>query len=471
MRLRASIVAALVFLTVGCIHYQPKPISPADTAAALAARSLRDPGLAEFLAANHEPLPAPGAPWGLRALTLAAFCFQPDLDVARAELAAAQAARVTAGERPNPAIAPSAGYDTTTPVHTISPWILGFNLDLPLTTAGKRRHRIAEATGFAEAARFHLASVAWGVRSRVRAALVEVHAALQSEGLLAKQEAILEENAKLLDRQLEAGEVSPFEVTQGHLALTAARLARQDAAARRQAARGQLAAALGVPVSALADVPLAFEEIVKTDADVPAEAARREALLNRADVLGALAQYDASQAALALEIARQYPDLQLGPGYEFDQGDNKWFLALALPLPIMSRNRGPIAEAEARREAAAATFTGVQAAAMVQIDQAVQAYEAARKALATATAIGADLALQTRAAQARFEAGEISRFELGSIRLEQVTVELARLDAQIKAEAAVGQLEDALQSPLGLPAGTWQNAPRPSDRRKPEEHP
>jgi cobalt-zinc-cadmium efflux system outer membrane protein len=445
MRALAFLALAAALLAAGCVHYQAKPISPAESATALASRSLQDPGLAEFLTSNHEPVPAPGTPWELRALTLVAFYFQPDLDVARAELATAQAAQVTAGARSNPAVGLSAGYDTTTSVDNISPWILGFNLDIPLVTAGKRGHLIAQANGLAEAARFNLASVAWGVRSRVRVAMVGLFAATQSETLLASQEAILEENSRLLDRQLEAGEVSPFEATQGHLALTTVRLARQDATAQRQAARGRLAAALGVPVAALADAPIAFDEVVNTEADVPAEAARREALLNRADVLGALAQYEASQAALALEVARQYPDLHLGPGYEFDQGLNKWFLGLSLPIPIMNQNRGPIAEAEARREAAAAHFTAVQAEAMGQIDSAVQAYTDARKELATAATIGADLARQARAGQAQLAAGEISRLQLGTIRLELVTAELARLDAEVRAQAALGQLEDAMQ--------------------------
>ncbi len=82
---------------------------------------------------------------------------------------------------------------------------------------------------------------------------------------------------------------------------------------------------------------------------------------------------------------------------------------------------------------------------MAEIDQAVQGYEAARKSLATATAIGADLGRQETAARARFEAGEISRLELGSIRLELVTAELARLDTEVRAEAALGRLEDAMQ--------------------------
>ena len=60
---------------------------------------------------------------------------------------------------------------------------------------------------------------------------------------------------------------------------------------------------------------------------------------------GALADYAASQSALQLEIAKQYPDLHLGPGYELDQTDNKWSLGISLDLPILNHNQGPVAEA------------------------------------------------------------------------------------------------------------------------------
>ncbi len=463
--------AGLAVVLASCIHYQPKPISPPDTLAAFEARTLDDPGLRQFLQENHETAPASGTAWGLRPLTLVAFYYNPDLDVARAELAAAEAGTVTAGARENPAAALSGGRNTTTPVDLISPWILGFNLDIPLTTAGKRGHRIAQAKNLAEAARFNLAAVAWQVRSLARASLVELYAATKAEELLSEQETIQQDNAALLERQLEVGAVSSVEVTQVHLALAAARIARRDATARKIAARAQLAGALGIPAAALEGAPLSFESVMGTAEEVPTPHARRQAVLNRADVLGALAEYAASQAALELEIAKQYPDIHLGPGYEFDQGDNKWFLALSLPLPIVNRNRGPIGEAEARRTAAAARFVAVQAHAVGQVDEAVAAYGAARETAATAEHMAGDLEKQERTARARFEAGEISRLELGGVRLERVSASLARLDALIKAQSALGQLEDAMQSPLGLPAGAWQHAPRLPETSKEEEHP
>ena len=462
---------SLAVVLAGCIHYQAKPISPPDSLATFEARTLDDPGLRQFLQANNSVLPSAAAPWDLQPLTLVAFYFNPDLDVARAELNAAEATTVTAGARENPAVALSAGYNTTTPLDLLSPWILGFNLDIPLTTAGKRGHRITQATSMAEAARFNLAAVAWQVRSRVRTSLVELHAATMADELLSEKETIQGESATLLERQLEAGAVSSVEVTQAHLALAAARIARRDATARTIAARARLAGALGIPAAALEGVPLSFDGITGVARELPTQEARRQAVLNRADLLGALAEYAASQAALQLEIAKQYPDIHLGPGYELDQSQDKWYLALSLPIPIMNSNRGPIGEAEARRTASAARFVAVQAHAVGQVDQAIAAYDSARDAAITAERMAGDLEKQERTARARFAAGEISRLELDGARLERVSASLGRLDATVKAQAALGQLEDAMQSPLGLPDGAWQHAPRPPQTSKEEEHP
>jgi cobalt-zinc-cadmium efflux system outer membrane protein len=428
-----------------CVHVQPRPVVPDQALQAFAARSLDEAGLREFFSANHTAVPAAGAAWGLEPLALAAFYFNPDLDMARAELATAEAARVTAGERPNPSLALSAGYNSTTSPSLVSPWILTFNLDIPLTTAGKRGHRIAAARSLAQAARYNLAAAAWQVRSRVRASLVELSSVTESETLLAEQEAIEQEIVTLLERQLEAGAVSSNEVTQAHLALAAMQLSRRDAGARVLAGRAQLADAVGITAQALGGVTLSFTDLERAEAEIPSQEARRQTVLNRADVLAALAEVAASQAALQLELARQYPDINLGPGYEFDQGDNKWIVAISLPLPIVSRNRGPIAEAEARRGAAAARFVAVQAHAVGQVDQAVASYEVAAQAAVAAERMGDDLRSSERIARARFEAGEISRLELDGALLERTTAALARLEARVRAEVALGQLEDAMQ--------------------------
>jgi len=100
-------------------------------------------------------------------LTLAAFYYQPDLDVARAKWEVAEAGVITAGGRPNPSVGFTPQYNVNA-AGGISPWILNFSLDIPLETAGKRGYRIARAEHISEAARLNIAGVAWQVRSRLR---------------------------------------------------------------------------------------------------------------------------------------------------------------------------------------------------------------------------------------------------------------------------------------------------------------
>jgi len=443
-------VAFAAVVLAACAHYEPRPVSAPDSLTALESRTLDSPELGRFLEANHEVAEWPPASWDLRTLTLAAFYYHPDLEVARRAWASARAGRITAGERPNPAGSFAPGYNSTTPVSEITPWILTLDLDFTIETAGKRGHRIAEARALSEAARLDIAAVAWQVRSRVRQALLDLYAAGRTEALLQSQVAIQESIVALLQRQLDAGAVSAFEPAQARLELDRVRLALHDVARQQAEARVRLATALGVAERALDGVQLDESAFEQPPPDLPSADARQRALVNRSDILRALAEYAASQAALQLEIARQYPDIHLGPGYQMDQTDSKWTIGFSSILPVFTRNRGPIAEAEARRAEVAARFTAVQANALGEIDLALAAYRSAvSKAAATDGMLG-DLQKQERSARAQHDAGEISRLQLDGIRLQLVGTQLARLDAHVAVEQALGQLEDAIQSPAGL---------------------
>ena len=140
---RAALLALVINGLAGCVHYQERPLAPEKTAAALAARSLNDNGLHRFLAQNlgRDFEVWPPAAWDFDLLALAAYYYQPSLDIARAEWSVATAGKVTAGERPNPSVSLSGTYDTTTP----PPWIPGVTFDIPIETAGKRGYRVAQA--------------------------------------------------------------------------------------------------------------------------------------------------------------------------------------------------------------------------------------------------------------------------------------------------------------------------------------
>jgi outer membrane protein TolC len=175
--------------------------------------------------------------------------------------------------------------------------------------------------------------------------------------------------------------------------------------------------------------------------------ARRESLRSRSDVLAALARYEATQAALRLEIARQYPDFHVGPGYQYDLGENKWSVALSLELPLFNHNEGPIAEAEARRREAAARFTATQAHVIAEIDGAAAAHAAAAGQLTQLLLVREELRKQAARLQTRLDAGDADRLELQNASIELAAGEAALLEAGAGAVLAAGQLQDALQVP------------------------
>ena len=455
----------------GCVHYQPHPLDPANQAGEFESRQLGDVGLRAVLEKHSSQLLTnwPPAHWNLEQLTLAAFYYHPSLDVARARWTVATAGKKTAAERPNPTLTVAPAYNTTTTIP--SPWIVTPSLDIPIETAGKRGYRIAQAQQLSEVARLNIASVAWQVRSALRRSLVNLDAARAMAALLREQQRIQTENLRLLELQHQAGAISAFELTQARVAADSTRLALHDAERQSAEARVQLAQAIGIPSAALDGVEFSFDSLHAMPAEVRPAAARRQALLNRADILGALAEYAASQSALQLEIAKQYPDIHLSPGYEYDQGDNKWSLGLSVTLPVLNRNQGAIAEAQARRTEAAARFNALQAAVLGAIDLAVAGYGAALQKQADAEAMLGNLQRQEQSARALLGAGEISKRELTGLQLQFSAAALARLDALTQARQATGQLEDALQSPLGLPDSVWQGAPRAPEPQEPKSHP
>ncbi len=412
------------------------------------ARSLASPELRQFLAENlGRDLPAwPPASWDFAALSWVAFHYNPSLGVARAQWDAARAGVAAAGARPNPTVSLVPGYNTNSPAGT-SPWLPAISFDIPITTAGKRGRQVDLAEFTAEAARQVVFASAWQVRSDLRHALIDLDASSRRAAAFGSQIDLQRHILSLLEERRAQGAADAGESSAARLALARAEGAQTDAAQQAVQARQRVAAALGVSVAALAGTTLgAPERSPLSAADLAL--ARRQSLQTRADVLAALARYEASQRALALEVARQYPDIHLGPGYQYDQGLDKWALGLTFEVPLFNHNQGPVAQAEANRAEAAAEFTAVQARAVSEIDGAAAGLAAADAQAETLRRLQAEISSQDARAQARLAAGEADRLESDTSRLDLTAGALALVDAQAQADLAAGQLEDALQVPL-----------------------
>lgn len=450
MRSSIALVLPLLAFASGCAPYKyhPAPIAPPALAASLESRSLDDPGLGAWMgeAAGFEPPAWPMTAWDLSTLTLAAYYFNTDMDVARTNAAVADAAIKTAAMKPNPSVGADAGYETAAE----SPYLLGFDFSMPFETAGKRGYRIAEATHLSDAGQLQVAETAWMVRSRVRTALVDLLFAEKTAVLLHEQESLQSRYVDLLEARFQAGEIPLPEVTAARIDLTNLRQALRAAEGQVGTARAALAAAVGIPLSGLTGKTVNWAGVDEppTPGALPALDVRATAVENRIDVQRALAQYEAAQSRLQLEVARQYPDIDLGPGYAYEEGVHLISLRLGTVLPVRNRNEGPIAEAEAQRKAAGAQLLAAQSAVIAQTDKGLAQYRASYAVLEEARRSTAQADEQRRTAYQWLKAGEADQLTAVSADIQTAVTERARLDALHQTQLALGSLEDALQRPI-----------------------
>jgi len=439
----------------GCATFHPQPLSPAHVLASFESRTLNDAALHHYLDVqlNHA-VAWPKRQWDLPSLTLAAFYFHPRLKLARAEWAVAQADVIEAGQRPNPDLHFTPQY-TANAAATLSPWTLGGLLTFTWETGDKRHLRIRRARDLAAAAHWKIADTAWHIRSRVRNRLVTLSAAQKQQQLSRHEQKIAAERLALIRQRLAAGVAARPALAQAESQWLQSRLALRQNRGKVIMARAALAQAIGVPATALRGVTLSFPswDTPPLLATLPSSAVQQHALTHRADLLAALDRYAASQSTLQLAIARQFPDVRIGPGYQWDQGARKWSLGLGFSLPLLNQQQGNIALARARRREAAAHFNLLQAAIIGQLEQARIGYRAARGELALARALWRRRRAYQQAIARQVAIGAASRLRWLAARHQTLEAAHADISAVRRAQTALGKWEDAVQFPLtsGMP--------------------
>ena len=446
MRMHKQCFFTVAVLLTGCASYQAQPLAPQKMMAAYEERSLTNPELQRFMTAR---LPKTTGAWDLSKLTLAAYYYSPELDAVRAKFTSSEAATETANQRPNPSLSLPLQYAD----QPIKPWTYGLALDIPIETAGKHGYRVAQVQQLSDADRLNIGQTAWQIRSRLRSALLDHYAASQHHAIIERQVDIQQNIVTMLEKQLTLGSASTFELNQEQIILEHDRSDLANSEKLMLDAKALIAQTIGIPLGALEAVKLDLNDFESLAPQIPDNAARRQTILNRTDIQGALAEYEASQAALQLEVARQYPNLSLGLGYSFDQGVNKYSVTPAgITLPLFNRNEGPIAEAEAHRKEAALHVEALQDQAINQTDSALKHYRLAKQNLALIDTQSSTRTAAFQADQHSFDLGAIDRLALSRSRRAVNVDAMTHVDAVVQVQQAISQLENAIQQPLdGFP--------------------
>ena len=435
----------LIFLSLGlagCATYKPQPINPAASAAALEARSLNDPGLMEFLQ-KADPT---GHGWTLERLTLVGLYERPEILIAEDQKLIAESSLQKATALPNPTLSLTPTYNATNLMP--SPWKIGPIFSFMLSSLAERPALMQAAQAHLAAAKQALPIAAWMVRSQVRTAMLNLWTARQSEAFDMQAHALAQQSVTLITARVNAGQMS--EADQNTAILTADQSALVEAEATRRVAiaRAQLAEAIGLPTTSLANVKISFAGFTHPEWPTDIKKLQENALTSRPDIQVALDNYAAAEAQLRLAILQQYPGISIGPGYEYDQGANKYLLSLSISLPIFNQNQGGIAKAFAARAVAGAQFLSVQQSALDSIDQAVANEQASATEVKAADALLKSVRVQKNRLDQQYNGGAIGKLRLTGGQQALVQTELGAVSATQHQDEAIGSLEDALYHPF-----------------------
>jgi len=441
---------ALLGALSGCLEYRPAPLEPSATAADFTAGRLDDPDLGKrvraFLPAKSQSWPP--KPWNRADLLAVAWVSSPELRVARTKIEAGVAAELSAGLRPNPGLTLESEYAR----HDSHPWLYGVGLDWPLTGARPRRLRQDVARLETTAQRLELLETAWSIRSRLTGALTQWMHTQRRLALLANLASTQAHAIELTHRRIAAGEDAPFQIVELEHAYrdTEAEITAQRL--QGTSAHAAAAAALGMPVVAVDAVDLTWPDWGTPPrlTQEMLQQKREQALLSRADLATAINEYALAETRLKLAVARQYPEISIGPGYYWDHGIAKFPLDVGFTLPL-NRNRGEIAEARAARELAGERMLAIQAGILGAIDLAERNESLAREAVATAKSdLAANRTDMTRL-QHGIDAGEYGSQQTLTATILRLRAELSVLESQAQMQVARNDLEDAVHAPLSGP--------------------
>ncbi len=229
------------------------------------------------------------------------------------------------------------------------PWIVSASLSITIPISG--RLAVEQDWAWAEysASWRRILISEWELLTRLRSAWLQWSTTRERIAVIRAFAEQLDTVSTMTERLAAAGELKPTEARVLLVELHRQRTALQAAESEAELQRLELLAMLGLaPETPVELRPQVFLAHIDED-----PVSRRDTLLRRDPrILAVSAEYEAAEERLRLEVRKQYPDLNLGPGYSFEEGLSRVGLGFGFPIPLWNHNRQAVAEAKAEREAA-----------------------------------------------------------------------------------------------------------------------
>ncbi len=439
------VVSAAMSLT-GCRAYEARPIDLTAMRQAWAARSVADESVALFARelAERGRLEMDGFDvsdgLSLREAQAVALLLNPGLRHARLRAQVPLVGARLAGRWEDPQLS----FDVLRVLSSVEhPWIAGGAVGLTLPVSGRLAVERDLAWADYGVAWREAAIAEWRLLGELQAAWMRWSASVR---LVELHRTYLERLAALattVEHLAEAGELTRIE----------ARMLRMDVMQRRielgrmhdetERERVALLAMLGLTPDAEVTLQPTVEAATVSLDELPGDTCVEA----HPEVAAAMAAYAVAEQHLRREIHRQYPDVTLGPAFEWEEGQSRLGLGGGLPIPLWNRNSQAIAEAEAAREAAAAAVQEVMQRVTHELERQVRTWQSARRRRTALQEEVAPLVDEQLATVSRLiDAGEVNVLILRDVLEQSLETKQAILEAMVE-EAIAAAAVDALVRP------------------------
>jgi len=339
---RAAVWVVSISLA-GCQQYRRSPIDTAEILAQWRARTAQSDPVRELATARGTTYDLADGMSADEAVATA-LVLNPQLRASRRSAAVESAGLKHVAPFPNPEL----NVDARRVLDGAGGWQLETSLGVVIPLSGRRGAEQDRAKAAVEAARLEILEEEWELERSVRRAWVRWSAADRRVTLLQEYGRAIKPLQTAADALAKAGEIIATQAA----VLAVDRLEREEeaveAVATEEALRHELFAQLGLK----ATTPVQL--VASLHVSGPTAAAAEDGAVIQRDhpaVRAALARYEVAEQRVRTEIAKQFPDLVLGPSFELDDGQSSVGLGLGLPIPAINLNKRGIARARAERAA------------------------------------------------------------------------------------------------------------------------